>query len=128
MEIPDLPIEEKKEAVKPSPKIRKSPLDMFFSLGPKDPKRKADYDYYLFWIVFLTLSALAMNYYYQVFTTGNYMLIGWGVLLSIFAYFQFSNLKMMREQRKFLRETGQMHQEMQPIKVESKEEMMKEFK
>lgn len=131
MEIPDKIIEKKAEVkqseAKPIMK-RRSPIDMFFALGPKDPKRKADFDYCLFWIIFLTFASLAINYIRLVFTTGDLTFLGWGIVMSIFSYFNFNNLKSMREARKFMKEAEKTGQAMQPIKIESKEEMMEEFK
>lgn len=75
-------------------------LDMFFELGNKatkgDPTRKALFDYLLYWILFITFVALAINYYYIFFTKGVTTSLMWGIILTIFCWFNYWALSSFR--------------------------------
>ena len=68
-------------------------LDKFFDLGNKatkgDPVRKAKFDYNLYWIVFLTFIFLSGNYIVTFFRTGSLSLLGWGIIVGIFSWFNY---------------------------------------
>ena len=55
-------MQELENSQKKKPTINKSPMDFFFSLGEKatkgDPKRKADFDYCMLWIIFLAFTSI----------------------------------------------------------------------
>jgi amino acid permease len=71
-----------------------SVLDSFFNLGNKvsngDPARKAQFDYYLYWIVFLCFVFIALADFYNFFFKGgsinNFF---WGVIVLIFCWFNY---------------------------------------
>ena len=78
-----------------------NPLDRFFELGNKatkgDPEKKALFDYTLYWIVFLAFISIALNDYYQFFfKNAGINLLFWGVILSIFGWFNYYALGAFR--------------------------------
>lgn len=114
----------------------KSPLDLFFKLGDKvtggDLKRKADWDYYLLWIMFLAFSFVFISnlysfiYYVRTDWIVSLKYLGWtGVMVAIM-WFQYYNLKAVRMSREMQKNLLN-----QPVKEEiydSKEDMLKEFR
>lgn len=78
-----------------------SPMEWFFNLGNKatkgDPCRKAQFDYYLYFIVFLTFISLAINYFYQFFfSNGSFSSLMWGLIVTIFSWFNYFALGAFR--------------------------------
>lgn len=86
----------------------KSPLEFFFSLGDKvtggDAYRKASFDYYLLWIMFLAFLLIAGSNINTFLDTGRYSYIGWSIVMLAVAWFQYSSLKMSYEARKLMKQ------------------------
>ena len=102
-----------------------NPMDMFFSLGDKvtrgDVKRKADFDYYLFWIMFMAFFIVFLdNILRFFFYDGTWTNLGWGLVMVAILWFQYHGLKQMYEFRKIINKP--VEKELPP------EEMVKEFK
>lgn len=79
----------------------KNILDSFFELGNKatkgDPVRKAQFDYNLYWIVFCSFVFLAGNYFYRYFfDNAPISSVIWGIILSIFCWFNYWGLVAFR--------------------------------
>lgn len=76
--------------------MKSNPLNAFFNLGNKvtknDPVRKAKFDYYLYWIVFLAFLFVAINYYYSFFTTWKFSSLMWALILSGISWFNYWGL------------------------------------
>ncbi len=109
----------------------KSPIELFFALGDKvtkgDPKRKMDFDYYLMWIIaaaffIMVISNLWDFIKFQRFTSISWVLIGIAML-----WFQYWNLKQFYAMRKMMQEAEKNPQPKPEMKIESVEDMMKEF-
>ena len=85
-------------------KIRKNPLELFFGLGDKvtkgDPKRKADFDYYMVWIIFLAFFSIGIDRFINFFTTWSITALGWAIVMVCILWFQYGNLKLQWETRK----------------------------
>lgn len=99
-----------------------NPMNKFFSLGPKDPIKKAQYDYYLFWVVFLAFGSLSYLYFKSFFINNSTTGLFWGIIMLIIMYFNFHTLKMMRNALimiKRVKDSG--------IVVDNKEKMMEGF-
>lgn len=78
-----------------------SPLDVFFKMGEKatggNPVRKAQYDYYLYWIVFISFACIAITYYYNFFfKNAPLSTMIWGVVITIFCWFNYFALGAFR--------------------------------
>ena len=110
-------------------------LDGFFNLGNKatggDPLRKSQYDYYLYFIVFLTFLALGVNYFYQFFFNGGALsTLMWGVIVFIFCWFNYFALGAFRgvyeNMKKFRQAQGLLPK--QETKQEDVKEMLDGFK
>lgn len=76
-------------------------LDSFFNLGNKatggDPVQKAKFDYYLYWIVFLAFVSIGLNYYYSFFFKDSPLsTLLWGVVITIFCWFNYWGLVAFR--------------------------------
>lgn len=115
--------------MKPKQKVQmKSPLDIFFKIGDKvtggDPKRKADFDYYMLWIIFLAFFGIFGGNMWDFIHTFKLQSLGWACFGLAIMWFQYFNLKMMREARKMMKQAVPM----KDMKIESKKEMLKEFK
>ncbi len=82
----------------------KSPISMFFKLGDKvtkgDPKRKADFDYYMLWVMFLAFLSIAIS----SVVTGVKLVqadqiwqslrsFGWAFIMCAILWFQYFALK-----------------------------------
>ena len=104
-------------------KKNKNPLNWFFSLAPKDPKRKADYDYYLFWILFLAFLLIAIDNVVRYFKYHILTNLGWAVIMFIIAYFNYYTLKAMHDTREMMKTVKKVEE----VKPESPEEMFKKF-
>lgn len=68
-------------------------IDKFFNLGNKatqgSPVRKAEFDYRLYWVIFLTFVGLSINYVYTFIRTGNLGSLGWGIVVGVFSWFNY---------------------------------------
>jgi len=100
----------------------KNPLKLFFSLAPKDPKRKALYDYYLFWVLFLAFLMIAVDNFIRFINTRSYTNLGWSIVMFIIAYFNYYTLKAMYETKEMMKDIKQVE-----TTLESPEEMLKDF-
>lgn len=102
-------------------------MDVFFKLGDKvtkgDPQKKADYDYYMMWIIFLAFIGVFGGNLWEFIQLQKFASLGWAAFALAILWFQYHNLINMREMRKIIK--GQVKQE---FKIESEDEMMKEFK
>lgn len=111
-------------------KVRKNPLDMFFALGDKvtrgDPKRKADFDYYMLWIIFLAFFSILIGNIWEFFQTQKLANLGWAAVMVGILWFQYNGLKQFYGMRKMMK--AQEGKPKQEIKIESVNEMLKEFK
>lgn len=113
------------------PKPTPSPLSMFFKLGEKvtkNPKQKMDFDYYMMWIIFLAFFGVFMGNLWNFFNN-NYQLqyLGWslfGLAIMWFQYFNLRNMWIMRNHFKNKIEVEKVEED----KIESVDEMLKEFK
>ena len=120
-----------KEQIKETKKP-KDPLAWFFSLGDKvtrgDPKRKADWDFYMLWIIFLAfLSILTGNLYNFFFVEQSLVYLGWSFVMLGILWFQYNGLKQFYGIRKMLKEQAKNPQPQKEMKIESVEEMLEEF-
>lgn len=103
----------------------KNPLEVFFSLGDKvtkgDPKRKADFDYYLYWLMFLAFFSVGLGNFINFLKTMQIQYLGWTCVMIAILWFQYHGLVQMYHFRKMIK---------QPINIErnTKEEMMEGFK
>jgi len=125
--------EEKTADVLPT-KPRISPLEMFFALGDKvtkgDPQRKADYDYYMLWIIFLAFFGIFFGNLRSFFSTREYQFLGWALFGLAIMWFQYFNLKMswqMRRLQKKARIDAEEQKDEDSKNIESVEDMLKEF-
>lgn len=111
-------------------KAQRSPLEMFFKLGDKvtkNPKQKADFDYYMMWIIFLAFFGVFLGNLWQFFNYGYQLQnLGWAMFGLAIMWFQYFNLKMMYGMRMMYRQP--------PVTVEeddnmgSVKEMLESFK
>lgn len=87
--------------------VKKSPVDYFFAMGDYatrgDPKRKADFDYYLLWVILAAFSLIAYTYFHSFYTTGKWGSLGWGVVILCIIWFQYFTLKMAHDARKLMK-------------------------
>ena len=105
----------------------KNPLEIFFSLGNKatggDPKKKADFDYYLYWLMFLAFITVGIGYLMTFLRTGGIQYLGWVVVMIAILWFQYNGLVQMYQFRKMLNTDLK-----KDLNLESKEKMMEGFK
>ena len=120
-------METKKPEIK---KKARSPIEIFFSLGDrvtKSPEQKILFDYIFMWIIFCAFSTILLsNLYKFFFVAQDWTYLGWSAVMVGILWFQYNNLKQFYGMRKMLREQASKPQE--PMKIESVEEMIKEFK
>ena len=111
-------------------KIRKSPLDMFFALGDKvtkgDPERKADFDYYMLWVIFLAFFGVFFGNIRNFFSTYEFQFLGWSLFGLAIMWFQFFNLKNMWQMRKTIKSQPKA-KVVEEKNIESVEDMLAEF-
>lgn len=113
-----------------------NPLDMFFKLGDKvtggDPMRKADWDYYMLWIMFFAFFSIFLSNLYQFFFVEQRLYyLGWSFVMLAILWFQYFGLKGAREFRKLMKTNManlKKESKKKPLKVETKKEMMEGFK
>lgn len=84
----------------------KSPIDYFFTLGDKvtkgNPVRKAQFDYYLMWIMFGAFVMIAGSNFNAFWQTGSFKYLGWSIVILAICWFQYFSLKMAREAVKLM--------------------------
>lgn len=103
-------------------------LDNFFKLGERvthgDIVRKSQFDYYLYWIIFLAFISIAITYYYNFFF-GNAAIstLFWGIIITIFCWFNYWALTAFRGVYENMKEASKILNK----KSESPDEMLKEF-
>lgn len=82
----------------------KNPMEIFFSLGDKitkgDAKRKADFDYYLLWVMFVAFLTILISNFIDFIKNMDFAKLGWALVMFAVVWFQYYNLKMAREARK----------------------------
>ena len=87
----------------------KSMINVFFSLGDKvtkNPKQKADFDYYMMWIIFLAFFIVFLGNIYSYFSNGYHIQnLGWALFGLAIMWFQYFNLRMMYGMRKMIKES-----------------------
>ncbi len=108
--------------------MNKNPLSIFFKLGDKvtggDPKRKADFDYYMMWIMFTAFSFILLSNFInfaglvRIDFWSSLKYLGWSLVMLAILWFQYFSLKMIYQSRKMMKDN--------PIKVEKIPEI-KEF-
>lgn len=110
---------------------KKNPIDFFMSLGTRvtkgDPVRKMDFDYYFMWIIFLAFTTILIDRLYEFFfVSQSFTAIGWAFVMMGIIWFQYHSLVQFYGMRKMMKlRAGEPEPEM---KIESVEDMMKEFK
>jgi hypothetical protein len=109
----------------------RNPLEVFFSVGDKvtkgDMKRKQDFDYYMFWIIFLAFFSIFLTNVYRA-VTGEIIAIFWALVMFGICWFQYNNLKNLWQARKIMKEMGsEVHQKIEEEKIENISEMKKGF-
>ena len=77
-------------------------IDKFFDLGNKatkgSPVRKAQFDYTLYWIVFLVFISISINYVYNFFfKDAPISQLMWGIVVAIFCWFNYWALISFRQ-------------------------------
>lgn len=118
------------------PNKRKSPFDFFFSLGDKatkgDPVRKANFDYFLLWIMFLAFVSVLVSNFSSFIKEVNIDLLvslkylGWSGVMIAILWFQYFSLRAAYEGRKMMLKL--IKEPNKELKIESVEEMLKNFK
>lgn len=120
----------------------KSAIGMFFKLGDKitggDPKKKADFDYYLLWSMFLAFFSIMIT---QIITGVRLIKVdefwlavksfAWAFVMLAIVWFQYSALKGTWENRKRIKNlptVKDLKPDNKPIEEDIVEEMEAEFK
>src|SRR5690606_10556949 len=110
---------------------RKSPIDFFFTLGEKatkgDPKRKAKFDYYLLWIMFVAFFSILISNLLSFIDLvnidlwGSLKYLGWTGVMAAIIWFQYAGLKGARDVKKAIdgMKKEEIPQETEELKVES---------
>ena len=85
-----------------------SPIDKFFQLGDKvtkgDIKRKADFDYYLLWVMFIAFFTVFLGNMIDFFKYWKLANIGWAAVMIAILWFQYGGLKGAYEMRKMIKD------------------------
>ena len=83
-------------------------FDEFFALGDKitkgDPKLKADFDYSMMWLMFIAFFSILLSNLWYFFATKDFTRLGWACVMFAILWFQYNNLKMFYNQRKFMKD------------------------
>lgn len=119
----------------------KNPMDVFFNLGNKatkgDPVRMADFNYYMLWLMFTAFSSILLTNLFTFFSiVGTDLWQGlrsfaWAGVMAAILWFQYGALKSQREARKNLKEIYKnlnKGEKPKPLKEDSVEDMLSEFK
>jgi len=108
----------------------KSPIEFFFSLGDKvtkgNPRRKADFDYYMLWIIFIAFLSVLIGNIYSFIITKELAKLGWGLVIFGILWFQYFSLKGSREARKYLKSIPKENKE-EDNKIEGLKDMISGF-
>ena len=103
---------------------KKSPIEYFFNLGNKftgnDPIKKADWDFYLLIIMFIAFMSIGIGNLIEFFKSYKISYLGWTLVMVAILWFQYNSLVQVYNFRKILKTKTE-------IKVESKDDMLKEF-
>jgi K+ transporter len=103
----------------------KNPIEFFFSLGNRfsqDIKTKAEWDFWMLVIMFCAFFTILVDNLLIFFNTQRFYNLGWSFVMLAILWFQYFGLKSAYEFRKLLRTKKE------EVKVESTEDMLKEFK
>ena len=102
---------------------KQSALSWIFSLGDRvtkgDPKRKADFDFYLLVIMFLAFFSVLIGNLIDFYNTGKIANLGWAFVMLAILWFQYFGLKQMYEFRKMIKS--------KPVQAEPLDDMIKQF-
>jgi len=111
-----------------------SPIESFFALGDRvtkgDPKRKMEYDYYLMWIIAVAFAIMVVANLWEFIKFQRFASISWVLIGAAMLWFQYWNLKQfyhMREMMKNQPAPSTNPQDNKELKIESVEDMLKEF-
>jgi ABC-type multidrug transport system fused ATPase/permease subunit len=108
----------------------KSPIEFFFSLGDKvtkgDQKRKADFDYYMLWVMFIAFVSVFVGYVKAFYDSLELTKLGWAFVILCILWFQYYTLKSAREARKYMKSNPPLNKQ-QEEKIENIEDMIKGF-
>ena len=106
-----------------------NPIKFFFSIGDKitkgDIKRKADWDYYLLWIMFMAFFSVMIDNFYLFYLNLRLSNLGWGFVMLAIMWFQYYGLKSAYEMRNLIKASKD---ENKVEKEESIDEMLDKFK
>jgi hypothetical protein len=105
-------------------------LDFFFSLGDKvtkgDAQRKADFDYYMLWVMFGAFILVLVSDLVGFIKTMDFSKLGWSVVIFCVCWFQYYGLKNAREGRKLMKSMPKTNKE-KDDKIDDFKSMMKGF-
>lgn len=77
-------------------------IDKFFSLGPKDPKQKVNFEYALMWVLFLTFVGLFIMRVIDFIRYTDYSALMWAIIMLVIVYFNYVGLKGMFQARQLM--------------------------
>lgn len=107
-----------------------SPITWFFSLGDKvtkgDPARKADFDYYMLWVMFIAFFSVFIGYASAFYKSLALSQLGWAFVILCILWFQYYTLKGAREARKMIKSMPRENKK-EDNKIENLDEMIKGF-
>lgn len=121
----------------------KSPLESFFNLGNKvtrgDPVKKAQFDYYLYWILASAFFYLMINNFYLFFSNNfAWKFLAWGMVMATISWFNYhaltafynsyTNLKRVSQNLNSNKKENNEKTEEKEFEVESVDEMLEGFK
>jgi hypothetical protein len=116
---------------------KKSPIESFFELGNKatkgDPIRKAKFDYYLLWIMFLAFFSILISNFLgflelvKVNFISSLKPLGWTGVMAAIMWFQYFGLKSAYDVNKAMKKMKTGLDISDELKVESKDDMLKDF-
>jgi LPS O-antigen subunit length determinant protein (WzzB/FepE family) len=108
-----------------------NPMEMFFALGDKvtkgDPKRKMDFDYYLMWIIAVAFAIMVVANAWDFIKFQRFASISWVLIGAAMLWFQYWNLKQFYHMREMMNKPKEVQEKAKELKIESVEDMMKEF-
>lgn len=108
-------------------------IDIFFKLGEKatkgDPLRKANYDYYMFWIIFCAFLGVFIGNIWDFYLFHKLANLGWALFGAAVMWFQYFGLKQMYDYRNLIKKSIKDKTQQKPEdKKKDVEDMLKEFK
>lgn len=108
-----------------------SPLELFFKMGDKvsggDPIRQLDFTYYMMWIMLGAFVMMFSSNVYHLFITPSAQYAIWTLIGFAASGLNFITLKGIYDQRKFLRDNKPSEEKVEPMYVETIEEMIGSF-